>query len=191
MEVSSLNIPVVGTIPHARHQLRRSAVASVFSKKAILEAEHIIHECTEKFLRRVDMQIRQDGFAEMRLNLFALTTTIVDDYCVGLKMDLLDDGNETKAEEWFEGISAVTENAPLARQWSWITPLALSAPLWLVQALSPEFGRVVQWHQVRNPFQSRESLSKMFGTVSAEACGKRDYCHPGREQNRREDKERH
>lgn len=153
MEFFSSKILVAGTIYHQRHRARRHAIADLFSKRNLQNAEPIIRGCVEKILQRVDMQIQRDGYAEMRLNFFAMTTTIVDDYCVGVGVNLLDEGNEGKAKEWFEAISAVTGKAPLARQWSWITPLALKAPLNLIRALSHGLGRIVEWHLVRYPFE--------------------------------------
>lgn len=108
----------------------------------------MIYENVEKFLARVDKQIQRDGSANMRPNLLALTTAIVDDYCLKSSMRLLDEDNEEKALDWHDTISSLTNMAPIARQWSWITPFAMSLPYSLIRICSPEVARIVAMHLV-------------------------------------------
>lgn len=96
----------------------------------------------------MDQQIRRDGYAEMRMNYLAFTTDSVADYCLESSLKLLE--NEEKAVGWQETISALANTAPIARQWSWVTPLSLSLPVGLLEVLNPKLARIVGLHRVRS-----------------------------------------
>ena len=69
------------------------------------------------------------------------------DYCLETSLKLLE--SEDKAALWQATISSLANTAPVARQWSWVTPLALEVPLWIVNAINSKLGRVVGLHRVR------------------------------------------
>lgn len=155
--------PVFGTITYDLHRKRRAAISGLFSKAAAAAEEPVIYDRVDFFLKRVDEQIKRDGYAEMRMNYLALTTDTIADYCLETSLHLLE--NEDKAIGWQETISALANTAPIARQWSWITPLSLSLPVGLLELVNPKLARIVGLHRV-SPF-----LHLAFGlAVSSNCC---------------------
>jgi hypothetical protein len=89
----------------------------------------------------------RDRCSQSHISYLAFTTDTVADYCLEKCLNLLHD--EQKALEWQETISALANTAPIARQWSWVTPLSLSMPVWLLNMADPKLARIVGLHKVR------------------------------------------
>lgn len=124
------------------------AISKLFSKMSIEKAEDIIYNNVDKLMARISKQFQHDGLSKMRVNFLAFTTTVVDDYCLQMSLKLLDQGKEQEAIAWHQTISSLTDMAPVARQWSWITPWALHMPYALIRLCSSRVARIVKFHQV-------------------------------------------
>jgi len=136
---------IFGTVPFEVHRKRRGAISALFSKSQAIKEEPVIYNKVELLFKRLDEQIKRDGFAEMRMNYLAFATDTVADYCLETSLKLLE--NEDKAVLWQDTITSLANTAPLARQWSWVTPLALKVPLWIVNGVNLKLGRVVGLHR--------------------------------------------
>lgn len=108
----------------------------------------MIYNDVEKLMAWIGNQFQHDALAKMRANFLALTTNVVNDYCLQIPLKLLDQGKEQEAIDWHQTISSLTDMAPVARQWSWITPLALRMPYSLIKLCSFKVGRIVKFHKV-------------------------------------------
>jgi hypothetical protein len=53
-----------------------------------------------------------------------------------------------QAHRWKETIGAIAILTPLAKQFTWIIPMALKVPVALLNAVVPSLGRIVQLHRV-------------------------------------------
>jgi hypothetical protein len=58
---------VFGTVPFEVHRKRRGAISALFSKSQAMKEESVIYNKVEVLFKRLDEQIRRDGFAEMRM----------------------------------------------------------------------------------------------------------------------------
>jgi len=146
---------IFGTVAFDLHRKRRGAISALFSKAQATQEEPIIYDKLDLLIERVNTQIARDGFAEMRANYLAFTTDTVADYCLEKCLNLLHD--EKKALEWQETINALANTAPIARQWSWVTPLSLSMPVWLLNIGDPKLARIVGLHRTME-FQAKEAI---------------------------------
>jgi hypothetical protein len=99
----------------------------MFSKRAVNNAESMIHVKVETLCKRLQKQLENSGIAELRKNYLALTTDTLSCYAFEDSLDLLD--NEQEAINWQKTIKAVAILTPLARQFTWIIPLALKLPM--------------------------------------------------------------
>ena len=58
---------VFGTVPFEVHRKRRGAISALFSKSQAIKEEPVIYNKVELLFKRLDEQIKRDGFAEMRM----------------------------------------------------------------------------------------------------------------------------
>ena len=99
----------------------------------------------------------------------AFATDTVADYCLETSLKLLE--NEDKAVLWQDTISSLANTAPVARQWSWVTPLALEVPLWIVNGINPKLGRIVGLHRVRPQHLWPHACGHRTGAGVTDTCG--------------------
>jgi len=77
----------------------------------------------------------------------AITTDVV--YQHVFDKDLKLTGDKQRAHDWKKTIYSVAFLTPLAKQFTWILPLALKLPVFLLQATMPSQGRLVELYRVR------------------------------------------
>ncbi|KAI0380853.1 cytochrome protein [Hypomontagnella monticulosa] len=135
---------VFGTVGHEIHRKRRAAISSHFSKAAVTASVPMIYDKVELLFERMEKQICRQGYCEMRVNYFALATDTVADHCFADSTGLLQ--NEKAALDWHETIKALSRIMPLARQVSWVVPLALVLPVQLVEFCAPSLAKIVKLH---------------------------------------------
>ncbi|KAL6866099.1 hypothetical protein ACO1O0_002199 [Amphichorda felina] len=136
---------IFGTIPFELHRKRRAAISSIFSKAQAIQEEEAIYNRVDVLLKRIDDHIARDGFAELRMNFLAFTTDTITEYCLEESLRLME--SEERAVKWQETISSLANTTPIARNWSWVTPLALKVPVWLLNLINPNLGRIVGLHR--------------------------------------------
>lgn len=120
----------------------------MFSKRAVNNAEFMIHEKIGLLCKRLHDQLSKSGKTEMRTNYLALTTDTLCSYAFEESLHLLK--NEQKASNWQSTIKAVAILTPLARQFTWIIPLALKLPMRPLNFALPDLARIVKLHRVCN-----------------------------------------
>ena len=108
----------------------------------------MINDKTRLLLSRVQQQLSQDGYAEMRVNYLAMTTDTVCSHALDESMNLL--GNENRAKDWYLTIRAIAILTPLVKQYRWIIPLALRVPLVLLGIVVPALSRIAALRKVRH-----------------------------------------
>ena len=92
-------------------------------------------------------ELSESGFSEMRSNYLAMTTDTLCGHAFEKSLDLLE--SKQRANEWRLTINAVAILTPLARQFTWIIPIALKLPLVPLEFVVPNLARIVALHRVR------------------------------------------
>ncbi|KAI1423120.1 cytochrome P450 [Xylaria sp. FL1777] len=135
---------VFGTAIHNTHRRRRAALNPLFSRACATSAEGFIYDKVDLLLKRIDLQIARDGFAEMRTAFVCFTTDVVYEYCLGQSFELLED--EVKGKEWHESIRALAKTIPYTRQFNWIIPVSQKIPLSFMRIVARDMARVAAMH---------------------------------------------
>ncbi|KAL5115780.1 hypothetical protein ACEQ8H_006275 [Pleosporales sp. CAS-2024a] len=136
---------VFGTVKHDVHRKRRAAINHFFSKNAINNVEPMIQEMTSRLCDNFSRAADSDSELELRSQFLAVTTDVVCQHTFQRNLGLL---HSTKqAHAWKETIGAVAILTPLAKQFTWIIPMALKVPVGLLNAVVPSLGRIVQLHR--------------------------------------------
>ncbi|KAL9039717.1 MAG: hypothetical protein Q9180_002361, partial [Flavoplaca navasiana] len=136
-----------GTVDHRVHHMRRSAISSFFSKRAIADIEPWIHQATSKLLNAMAQQQKRDGNIELRVNFLAITTDVIAAHALNgsnpqKTLHLLDD--EEKARDWQKTIAALAMLTALVRQAPWLIGVALKIPVGVWMSIAPPLGRIVR-----------------------------------------------
>ncbi|KAK5626012.1 hypothetical protein RRF57_001728 [Xylaria bambusicola] len=135
---------VFGTALHNTHRRRRAALSPLFSRSCAVRAEGLIYDKIDLLLKRLDIQIARDGYAELRTLFICLATDVVYQYCLGHSFELLDD--EVKGKEWHDSIRALAKIIPYTRQFNWIIPLSQKIPVSFMRMVSLNMARVAAMH---------------------------------------------
>jgi len=137
---------VFGTIKHDVHRKRRAAITHFFSKNAINNVEPMIQEMTSRLCQNLSHAAASGTELEMRSHFLAVTTDVVCQHTFQKNLGLLK--STKQAHDWKETIGAIAILTPLAKQFTWIIPMALKVPVALLKAVVPSLGRIVQLHRV-------------------------------------------
>ncbi|KAH6662817.1 cytochrome P450, partial [Halenospora varia] len=137
---------IFGTISHHVHRKRRAAINGMFSKREVNDFEPMIHEKVELLCQEMQKQLSGTQPTEMRTNYLALTTDTLCSYAFEDSLDLLK--HRKKAINWQKTIKAVAVLTPLARQFTWIIPVALKLPMLPLRMGVPDLARIVKLHRV-------------------------------------------
>ncbi|KAI1819103.1 cytochrome P450 [Xylaria intraflava] len=132
---------VFGSVSHITHRARRTSLNPLFSKKAVSDSASVVYTHTIALMKRVHDQIKEQGYAEMRMNYLCLATDTVTDYCFGQPTNLLKDVD--KSVGWFNTMKAIETSTPVAKQFPWLIPFVLNLPSYIVDKLGPHLGRIM------------------------------------------------
>ncbi|KAI1328428.1 putative cytochrome P450 [Xylariaceae sp. FL0255] len=136
---------IFGTVQHDLHRLRRGAVNPLFSKSNIDAATSMIFDHADQLLATVKLQVRRDGFAEMRANCLAFATDTVSQYATSQTRGLLRD--EALAAQWLMSSQSLSEWTTITKHFRWIIPLVVMSPTVILKRLFPEVLPMVKLHQ--------------------------------------------
>lgn len=118
----------------------------MFSKRAVNEVEGMIHKKVDLLCSRIQEQLANSGTAELRRNYLAFTTDTLSSYAFEESLGLLE--NQKNATDWHSTIRAIALLTPLARQFTWMIPIALKLPMRPLQFAVPDLARIVALHRV-------------------------------------------
>ncbi|KAF2630917.1 putative flavonoid 3-hydroxylase [Macroventuria anomochaeta] len=150
---------VFGTVKHDVHRRRRAAINHFFSKNAINNVEPMIQEMTSRLCQNLSQAAASGIELEMQSHFLAITTDVVCQHTFQRNLGLL---HSTKhAHNWKETIRAIAILTPLAKQFTWIIPMALKVPVTLLNAVVPSLGRIVQLHRVTIQNHSSPDITKL------------------------------
>jgi hypothetical protein len=135
------------TQSHDQHRLRRSALNPFFSKQAISHLEPMIRTLTEKLHTRLTALAGSSEPVHILKPYSALTTDVITQYCFGTSYGCLD--SEDWAFGWYQAMHVGTTSAPLNKQFSWLYPLMMSIPEWVVAKLNPPVMYLINFTKVR------------------------------------------
>lgn len=112
----------------------------------------MIQEMVARLCKRLSQVAASKEEIEMRGLYLAVTTDVVCQHVLQSNLGLLQ--STQRAHDWKRTIGAVAILTPLAKQFTWIIPMALKLPTELLRITVPALGRIVQLHRVSIPSRS-------------------------------------
>lgn len=106
----------------------------------------MIKEMTSRLCENLFQAAASGTALEMRSQFLAVTTDVVCQHTFKKNLGLL--YSTKQAHGWKKTIGAIAILTPLAKQFTWIIPMALKVPVALLNAVVPSLGRIVQLHRV-------------------------------------------
>ncbi|KAI5922175.1 putative flavonoid 3-hydroxylase [Camillea tinctor] len=143
-----------GTVEHDLHRLRRGALNPMFSKAAIAASVPAMYDHVEGLFKLFDKQINRDGFAEVRTDYLAYTTSNIYTYAIGQPSGLLDD--EEKTIQWRRSIGASAEWTLVARHFSWMLAYALKMPRRIMKVIMYDLSGIAGSHHDMSKLAMKE-----------------------------------
>ncbi|KAJ3498609.1 hypothetical protein NLG97_g985 [Lecanicillium saksenae] len=127
---------VFQTVDHDLHRMRRAALNPFFSMGSIQQLESMISDKVQKLCNRLKESHQHDQVVSLTAACAALTMDIISAYAFGTEAANLD--KEDYAAEVLDSYTKLTEFAPIARQFRWVTKLCLTVmPPWIMHKISP------------------------------------------------------
>lgn len=140
---------VFGTVGHDAHRKRRGAISSFFSKKSVSSNEPLINEKIELMCDFFESAMHKGEIINIRVPLLAYATDFYCAHALGDSgdMNLLKDMG--KAQVWRHSIVGLLHLTPIVRQFSWIVPVVVELPMWLIRLVSSDMALVIRVLWVR------------------------------------------
>lgn len=138
---SASSLSVVGTVSHNLHRMRKHALSSFFSKRAVMEYADSIQLCVDKLCARFEEFHTSQSSIELRIVIPALTMDIISLYSYGRSYDCLEKSNFDFGLA--QMMASGGELALLLKQCPWIFKIANSLPYWLLARLDPKIMHAV------------------------------------------------
>ena len=149
-----------GTIDHHVHRQRRSAVKTFISKRTVRTTQVSIRAIVNDLCIRLDKYASSGGTFDVNLPYLAWSTDSVSTYLEDRPFGLLAD--DKRARNWQQTIQTVVKSTPVVKQISFMMPLVLQVPEWLMKMISLDMSRVLALHKVCMdfPFHRRSKVSE-------------------------------
>jgi cytochrome P450 len=145
-------------VPHDHHRLRRGAISSFWSKRAVATAQPIITKNLRKLTDILQDHLERDAIVDTHSLLLAFTEDSVMEYALGNTMKLLD--NEKKAEAFKDTMDSLADATPVLKQYGGMILIAKKLPLSLVKFVMPRMAGLLEVQLVRMPLQDAQTPSQ-------------------------------
>jgi cytochrome P450 len=131
------------TVGHEHHRLRRGALNSFFSKRAVTQLEPVIQEKVDKLCRRFGGVSKTGEVIRADAAYVALTMDVISQYAFANDDDYLSEPDFKLA--WKETLEGAFEGGALLRQFPWMLPLMNSMPDSWVASMNPSMKLMLDW----------------------------------------------
>ncbi|KAK5736856.1 hypothetical protein LTR17_007181 [Elasticomyces elasticus] len=143
--VAGSSMGTFGAVDHFQHRQRRSAVAPLFSKRAVKAPEARVQAITERFCLEIDRCYRTGDSLDVRVTTLAWFTDAVASYVFDDPAQIL--GDPELSEQWYGMFEKMRGMYPIMKQALWIVPLSFQLPPQLVSILSPNLSTLLNLHR--------------------------------------------
>ncbi|KAL9624297.1 MAG: hypothetical protein Q9160_001544 [Pyrenula sp. 1 TL-2023] len=132
------------TVDHNLHRIRRGALNPFFSKRSVLQLEHIIQEKIDKFVGLLEVASGHNTVVRLDTLFIAVTVDIITQYAFSTSYNHLD--RSEPGLEWKEMMDGGFEAGNTLRHFPWMLQVQKSFPN-LLAAFSPSVATIVRWQR--------------------------------------------
>ncbi|CAG8196161.1 unnamed protein product [Penicillium salamii] len=152
---------LVGTTYHDHHRFRRGLLSNYFSKRSVMELGPSIHEKVGKLVRRFEKAYESGSVLILQLDLAALTTDIITDYCYGWSYGYLDDEKPARSNDLVDAVNGLMLMFHINRFFPFLITVFRNAPPSLVRWLQPKMADLFEFkgrlrRQAKSTLQRRD-----------------------------------
>ncbi|KAK4862903.1 hypothetical protein LT330_003036 [Penicillium expansum] len=130
-----------GSVDHRRHRIRRQPMNPFFSQQRIRQLEPMLRGMIDKLRKGMRVWKERDTPLNIYHAFNAYTTDVVVEYSMGESFHYLDDPDFTP--QWSKTIEAIVQVGVQFKQFRWVFSLFELLPRWLVMAINPHIGPVI------------------------------------------------
>ena len=112
------------------HRVRRAALNPLFSRRAVLELEDVVHDKAAKLLRRLEAGIKDAGVVDLHYGFRAVSVDVITDYAFNDCYNLLNQDDFGRA--FFAMVKGTTGAFWIFQQWPIVQLIVLRLPRFLV-----------------------------------------------------------
>lgn len=131
------------TLGHDHHRLRRGALNSFFSKRAVTQLEPVIQGKVDKLCRRFGGVLKSGEVVRADAAFVALTMDVISRYSFAGDDDYLSEPDFKLA--WKETLEGALESGALLRQFPWMASLMTLMPESWVAKMNPSLKLMLDW----------------------------------------------
>ena len=117
---------IASTTQHDLHRIRRGALNSFFSKKAVIELEDITKSKVDELCSRLMTYAKDDKILNIGTAFTAVTLDIITKYCYDACLNCVEQPDF--APQWKELMAGLFEGVPIAKHFPWILKIFQSLP---------------------------------------------------------------
>lgn len=141
------------TGPNDVHRVRRGRLDPFFSRRKVINLEHIVRSRAEKLIDLVSSKLARKEAVDMHHAFRAISVDVITDYAFGESYHLLDTAD--MGREFFEMVNGIGPTMWIFQQWPALQKLALSMPSAAAKMMSKSLKHVLNlqevW-QIERPF---------------------------------------
>ncbi len=132
-----------GTVPHAVHRQRRTALNPYFSKQSVAKLEPMIGQVVEKLCHRFD-QARETGEpVNLGYAFAALAVDVITEYSFSKSYGCVDAPDFGR--KWPDCMDGLSRTTHVHAQFGWLLPVIKTLPLWVVEAMNPDMMQLINF----------------------------------------------
>ena len=141
------------TGPNSVHRVRRSRLDPFFSRRNVINLEHIVQSRAEKLTKLISAKLERKEAVDMHHAFRAISVDVITDYAFGESYHLLDTADLGRG--FFEMVNGIGPTMWVFQQWPGLQKVALSMPSAVAKAMNRSLKHVLNlqevW-QVNRPF---------------------------------------
>lgn len=135
------------TGPNNVHRVRRSRLDPFFSRRNVINLEHIVQSRAEKLTDLVSSKLARKEAVDMHHAFRAISVDVITDYAFGESYHILD--TPDLGREFFEMVNGIGPTMWIFQQWPALQKVSLSMPSAVAKMISKSLKHVLNLQEVR------------------------------------------
>lgn len=133
---------VFTAVSNKEHKVRRAALNPLFSRRMVLELEHVVQSKVAKLKKRLHEALRAGKPINLYYGFKAISIDVITDYAFDNCYNLLN--RDDFGIPFFSMITDLVPSIWFFQQFPFVQPLALRTPMWLAKLLNKSLGSFMQ-----------------------------------------------
>lgn len=134
------------TGPNSVHRVRRGRLDPFFSRRNVINLEHIVRSRAERLTGLVSAKLAKNEDVDMHHAFRAISVDVITDYAFGESYDLLDTAD--LGREFFEMVNGIGPTMWVFQQWPALQKLSLSMPTAVAKMMNKSLKHVLNLQEV-------------------------------------------